>query len=97
MNRREQISTVADFSFPEIETCVIVITCLTSAIFLLYIAVTKIVFYEKIITIWGITHTSKREPELYVKLRNLVRMVCMVNVSIGFGVHIDRKHAYTLY
>lgn len=21
----------------------------------------------------------------------------MVNVSIGFGVHIDRKHAYTLY
>jgi len=32
-----------------------------------------------------------------MKLRNLVRMVCMVNVSIGFGVHIDRKHAYTLY
>jgi hypothetical protein len=21
----------------------------------------------------------------------------MVNVSVGFGVHIDRKHAYTLY
>jgi len=24
-------------------------------------------------------------------------MVCVVNVSISFGVHIDRKHAYTLY
>jgi hypothetical protein len=50
---------------------------------------------KKVIAVWGITYTSKREPKLYIKLRNLVRMVCMVNVSISFGVHIDRKHAYT--
>jgi len=89
MNRPEQIST---------DTFLIVITRSASAIFLPYIAVTKIVFCEKkVLAIWGVTHTSKRQPKLYVKLRNLVRRFCMVNVSVGFGVHIDRKHAYTLY
>jgi hypothetical protein len=51
---------------------------------------------KKVIAIRGITHTSKREPNLYIRLRDLIGMVCVVNVSIGFGVHIDRKHAYKI-
>ena len=63
MNRPEQISTLADFSFPEIETFLIVITRSTVAFFFaVHCRYKNSTSWKKVIAIWGITHTSKREP-----------------------------------
>jgi len=65
MNRREHISTLADFSFPEVEIFLIVITR-SKVRFLLYIIVTKIVFYEKSNRHLGNSAYIETEPKLYI-------------------------------